>query len=126
MSQLGRVGIAIVLGACVGFAGPAGAGERSFTVANVDYQGTKLLVPATLVVRAGDTVKIKVLNNIPGEPNQHGFSIPDFGIAKVVTRGEPVEVEFRADKPGIFPIHCQLHPAHVAGQLVVLPAEAGQ
>jgi len=25
-----------------------------------------------------------------------------------------------ADKAGIFPIICQLHPAHVGGQLVVL------
>ena len=29
--------------------------------------------------------------------------------------------EFTADKAGVFPISCQLHPAHVAGQLVVVP-----
>ena len=29
-------------------------------------------------------------------------------------------VEFTADKAGIFPINCQLHPAHVGGELVVL------
>jgi len=39
----------------------------------------------------------------------------------VVDRGEPKEVEFVADKVGIFPTICQLHPAHVGGQLVVLP-----
>ena len=29
-------------------------------------------------------------------------------------------VEFVADKSGIFQISCQLHPAHVGGQLLVL------
>ena len=32
-----------------------------------------------------------------------------------------VTVEFTAAKAGVFPIICQLHPAHVGGQLVVLP-----
>ena len=35
-------------------------------------------------------------------------------------RGQPKTVEFTADRAGIFPIICQLHPAHVGGQLVVL------
>jgi len=34
---------------------------------------------------------------------------------------EPKQIEFTADKEGIFPIICQLHPAHVGGELVVLP-----
>lgn len=34
-------------------------------------------------------MKIKVVNNIKSDPNQHGFSIPDFKVEKVVTRGEP-------------------------------------
>lgn len=29
-------------------------------------------------------------------------------------------IEFTADKEGIFPMHCQLHPGHVGGQLVVM------
>ena len=41
--------------------------------------------------------------------------------AEIVNRGEPKQIEFTADKEGIFPIICQLHPAHVGGELVVLP-----
>ena len=33
----------------------------------------------------------------------------------------PNTVEFTADKVGVFPYSCQLHPAHVGGQLVVTP-----
>jgi hypothetical protein len=29
-------------------------------------------------------------------------------------------VSFTADKAGVFPIKCHLHPAHVVGQMVVL------
>ncbi|MGH7856415.1 MAG: cupredoxin domain-containing protein [Candidatus Binatia bacterium] len=100
--------------------------ERSFTIANVEYEGTKAFLPSTIVVRRGDTLKLKVLNNIPGDPNQHGFAIADFKIEKVVTRGEPQELELVADRAGIFPIKCHLHPAHLGGQLVVLPSREGR
>jgi heme/copper-type cytochrome/quinol oxidase subunit 2 len=93
----------------------------SFTVVNIEYEGTKIWTPATLVVKKGTLVKVKLLNNVPSDPNQHGFAIPAYNIAEVVNRGEPKSVEFRADKEGIFPITCQLHPAHVGGELVVLP-----
>jgi plastocyanin len=101
----------------------AGAAEQSFTVVNIEYEGSKVFVPSTLVVHQGDHVKIKVINNIKSDPNQHGFAIPDYKIEKVVTRGEPQEIELDAKDVGVFPIKCQLHPAHVGGQLVVLPAE---
>ena len=93
---------------------------RQFTVVNTEYQGSKIWLPGTLVVNKGDTVKIKLINNVPSDPNQHGFAIEAYKIAAVVNRGEPQEVEFKADRAGIFPIICQLHPAHVGGELVVL------
>ena len=93
----------------------------SFTVVNIEYEGTKIWTPATLVVKKGTLVKVKLINNVPSDPNQHGFAIPAYNIAEVVTRGEPKTLEFKADKDGIFPINCQLHPAHVSGELVVLP-----
>ena len=101
-------------------AGVAQSADRTFTVVNIDYEGTKVWVPATLVVEEGDTVQIKLINNVPGGVNQHGFSIAAFDVAAVVTRGEPETVKFTASKSGIFPINCQLHPAHIGGQLVVL------
>ena len=94
---------------------------HQFTVVNIEYEGTKIWVPSTLVVHKGDTVKVKLINNVKSDPNQHGFAIAAFNIAAVVTRGEPKDIEFTADKVGIFPITCQLHPAHVGGELVVLP-----
>lgn len=100
---------------------PVHAQDMSFTVVNVEYEGAKLWVPGTLVVPKGRKVKIKLINDVPSDPNQHGFAIPAYNVAEVVNRGEPKQVEFTADKPGVFPIICQLHPAHVGGQLVVLP-----
>jgi nitrosocyanin len=94
--------------------------EHSFTVVNIEYETTKVWVPSTLVVQKGDKVKVKLINNVPSDPNQHGFTIPAFKVEAVVTRGEPQTVEFVADKAGIFRIGCQLHPAHIGGQLVVL------
>jgi heme/copper-type cytochrome/quinol oxidase subunit 2 len=107
---------AVLLSAAVVYAGET----RSFTVVNVEYEGTKIWLPGTLVVHKGDTVKLKLINNVKSGPNQHGFSIPALKVEAVVTLGEPKEIEFVADKAGIFPIICQLHPAHVGGELVVL------
>ena len=99
----------------------AEAPTMSFTVVNIEYEGTKVWTPATLVVKKGTLVKVKLINNVPSDPNQHGFAIPAYNVAAVVTRGTPETVEFTADKEGVFPINCQLHPAHVGGELVVLP-----
>jgi plastocyanin len=100
-------------------AGSALAETRTFTVVNVEFEGTKIWVPSTIVVNKGDTVKIKLINNVKTDPNTHGYAIPAYNVAEVVTRGEPKEFQFTADKAGIFPINCQLHPAHVGGELVV-------
>jgi nitrosocyanin len=99
----------------------AGAGSTmTITVVNVEYEGTKIWVPSTLAVKKGTKVTLKLINNVPSDPNQHGYAIPDYKIAEIVNRGEPKTVEFTADKAGVFPIICQLHPAHVAGQLLVV------
>ena len=108
-------------GLCV-VAGPTRAQDKSvdLTVVNVEYEGAKIWVPSTIVAKKGDKVKIKLINNVPSDPNQHGYKIAAFNVEAVVTRGEPKTVEFVADKAGIFPIICQLHPAHVGGQLLVI------
>jgi plastocyanin len=95
------------------------AEDVQFTVVNLEYEGSKIWLPATLVVHKGDKVKIKLINNVKADPNQHGYKIAAFNVEAVVTRGEPQTVEFVADKAGVFPITCQLHPAHIGGQLVV-------
>ena len=115
-------GVVAGLALAVGLAGLARAEETmSFTIVNIEYEGSKIWTPGTIVVKKGTHVKLKLINNVPSDPNQHGFAIPAYDIAKVVNRGTPEEVEFTANKEGVFPIICQLHPAHVGGQLVVLP-----
>jgi nitrosocyanin len=96
----------------------------TFTVVNIEYEGSKIWTPGTIVVKKGTKVTIKLINNVKSEPNQHGFAIPGYNVAAIVNRGEPQTVEFTADKAGVFPIICQLHPAHVGGELVVLESPA--
>jgi nitrosocyanin len=96
------------------------AGKVSLTIVNIEYEGSKIWVPTTIVAHKGDKVSLKLINNVPSDPSQHGFAIPDYKIAEIVDRGQPKTVEFTADRAGVFPIICQLHPAHVAGQLLVL------
>lgn len=95
--------------------------EMKLTIVNLEYEGTKIWLPSTIVVKKGTKVTLKLINNVPSDPNQHGFAIPAYNVSAVVTRGEPQTVEFTADKDGVFPTICQLHPAHVGGELVVLP-----
>ena len=100
-------------------AGLSTTAARTFTVVNVLFEGSKMFVPSVLAVSKGDTVSVTVINNIPGDPPNHGFAIPDFEVELVVNRGEKKTAEFTADKAGIFDIKCQLHPAHIHGQLIV-------
>ncbi|HZP42281.1 MAG TPA: cupredoxin domain-containing protein [Candidatus Binatia bacterium] len=102
-------------------AAAAAPATMTFTVVNVEYEGTKMWVPGTIVVKKGTKVALKLVNNVPSDPNQHGFAIPAYEIAEIVNRGEPKSVEFTANKVGVFPIICQLHPGHVGGELVVVP-----
>src|SRR5262249_31616817 len=114
------IGLAAAIGLLLGAHPlPARADETSLTRVNAGDEGSKIWVPSTLVVKKGTKVKLKLINNVTSDPNQHGFAIPAYNIAEVITRGEPKQIEFTADKEGIFPIICQLHPAHVGGQLVV-------
>jgi len=95
------------------------AETREFTVVNIETpQAVKIWEPPSLMVKKGDTVKIKLINK---SEQEHGYRIADFKVEKVVQGGQAETVEFSADKEGIFLIDCQLHPAHVQGQLLVLP-----
>jgi nitrosocyanin len=119
ISRALRLLIALSLTA-VAIPGASFAADRTITVVNVEYEGTKVWVPATLIAKKGDRLRIKLINRVPSDPNQHGFAIPAFGVQAVVTRGEPQTVEFEASKAGLFPISCHLHPAHIGGQLLIL------
>ncbi len=105
-------------------AAPAAAmepGTVSATLVSVEVNDTKFWLPGSLTVDQGDKVKLTLKNQVPGASNQHGFTIPGYNITEVVTRGTPKTITFVADKVGVFPFSCQLHPAHVGGQLIVVP-----
>lgn len=94
-------------------------GTKSFTLVSVEINDTKFWLPSTITVDQGDKVKLTLKNQVPGASNQHGFNLAAYNITEVVTRGTPKTITFVADKPGIFLYSCQLHPAHVGGELVV-------
>ncbi len=97
---------------------PVIAGEIALTVVNVETpQGVKIWEPTTIVAKKGDSVALKLINR---HAEEHGFEIAAFGVKEVVDGNKAKDVSFKADKAGIFPIKCQLHPAHVVGQFVVL------
>ena len=53
--------------------------------------------------------------------DEHGYESAAFGVKEVVAGDKTASVSFTAaDKAGVFPIKCHLHPAHVVGQFVVL------
>ena len=99
----------------------AAPGEKKFTLVSEQIGDTKFWLPSTIVVDPGDKVTLTLKNEVPGAAvATHGFELPAFHISEVVTRGEkPKVVHFTADKPGVYPYYCQLHGAHVGGQLVV-------
>jgi nitrosocyanin len=93
---------------------------REVTLVNIEFEGTKIWVPGPVVVYKGDAVTIKAINNAKSDPPVHGLAIEAYGIQTVVNVGKPETIEFKADKAGIFPISCHLHPPHVGTELVVL------
>ena len=100
------------------FATSTEAGTVALTIVNIQTpQGAKVWVPESVFAKKGDTVTLKLINKLDKE---HGYQIEAFGIKKVVGPKTSKTISFRASKAGIFPIKCQLHKPHVAGQLVVL------
>jgi len=85
----------------------------------VEINGVKFWMPSHIFVKKGDKVKIHAVSKVPGAGSVHGFAIDAFKVSEVIDE-KGKTFEFVADKAGIFPIYCHLHPAHVGGQLIVL------
>lgn len=88
-------------------------------VVAVEIAGTKFWFPSSIFAKKGDTVRIHAVSKVPGNGNVHGYAIEAFKVSEVIDE-KGKTFEFVANQAGIFPIKCQLHPAHVGGQLVVL------
>jgi nitrosocyanin len=122
-----KSGVALILSVTIGagiLGGISGVvhaqSTTEVTLVNIEFEGTKIWVPGPVVVKKGDTVKIKAINNVKSDPPIHGLAIEAYDIQALVHEGKPETLAFKADKAGVFPIHCHLHPTHVGTQLVVL------
>ena len=76
-------------------------------------------VPSTIEVNKGDKVRLIVTSvDVP-----HGIAIPDYAIDKRIEPGQPVTIEFMADKPGTFTFYCSVFcgsgHSNMKGQLIV-------
>lgn len=74
--------------------------------------------PGQIVVNQGDEV---VLDFVGINGASHPTEIKGLGKTFTLTRGQVTRVEFKADKPGIYPIVCTTHAPSMRGEIVVLP-----
>jgi len=75
--------------------------------------------PATIVVKQGDRVMLEMVGINGAKHSVHVDKYrPDHVLVK---RGEITRIQFTADTPGLFKIHCKEHEPGMEGHLVVLP-----
>lgn len=81
--------------------GQAGAGGvREFSITAKQWE----FVPDAIAVKKGDTVRLSVKS----VDVSHGMAIPDFGVNEVLQPGKTVNIEFVADKAGVFSFFCSV------------------
>ena len=86
-------------------------------VISANVQGKNVYIPSTIVVEEGKPAQLSVFNTTD---TPHGFSIKGAGIEEVLLPGVEHPVALPALEEGIYTIHCQLHPPHRNGRLVVI------
>lgn len=91
---------------------------HTFTLVSVEANGVKFWLPSTIVVHPGERVTLKLMNKLDGP---HGFAIDAYGIQVIMKEGTGDAITFTAKKGLTSVFYCQLHPAHIGGQVVVLP-----
>lgn len=96
-------------------------GEPPIQVVSSNVQGKNVYIPSTIVVAEGQPRTLSVFNTTD---TPHGFTIEGLGIETILQPGVETLVELPALEEGkIYRIHCQLHPPHRGGQLVVLDTD---
>jgi heme/copper-type cytochrome/quinol oxidase subunit 2 len=96
------------------------AESKKFTLINVLLDGTKIWLPSSVMVNVDDEVELTLIDKLD-EP--HGFKIEDFGVEELVQPKAQTTVKFTAAKSGVHGFGCQMHPAHIGGQIVILRKE---
>lgn len=93
----------------------AGESQEITLTARVEA-GSKVWVPAAVTISKGKTATLRLENTTEAE---HGFSIDELGITEVVGPHQTKKVGLPTDKPGTYRFYCQLHKAHVGGELKI-------
>ena len=93
------------------------AQTRKITLVNYESSGMKQWIPGVIAGFKGEELEIKLINKAKGD---HGFMIPSHKVMEVVKADKSKVVKIKLNEAGIFQLKCQLHPAHVGGQLIVL------
>ena len=86
-------------------------------VVSTNVQGKNVFIPSTIVVEAGEPQVLSIFNTTD---TPHGFSIVAADIHEVLPVRQEHRVELPAMKPGIYAVHCQLHPPHRSARLLVV------
>lgn len=99
---------------------PAGGG---YVVRQPDQTGrwevsAYLWTPGQIVVREGDEVTLEFVG-INGAA--HPTEIKGLGKSFTLKRGHAVRVDFKAEKPGVYPVICSTHQPSMRAEIVVLP-----
>lgn len=115
--RTGVLGMMICFVALMGIRGSVSAGEvKKFTLVNVLLDGTKIWLPSTIIVSEGDQVELTLDNKLTAP---HGFKLVAFGIEVEVPSKKKKTIRFTANTAGVHTFACQLHAAHIGGQVVV-------
>ena len=87
-------------------------------VVSTQVGGKNVYIPSTIVVTGGEQYSLSLYNTTD---TPHGFRISGLAIETVLPPREEHRVELPVLEGGrIYHIHCQLHPGHRTGKLVVL------
>jgi heme/copper-type cytochrome/quinol oxidase subunit 2 len=123
MSLRVRLVVALTVAGLLTSAGPAltlqtsPAPEHTFSISAKRYAFS----PNRIEVVEGDLVRI----DLRTEDIAHSLTIDAYRIAKRVEAGQPVVLEFRAERAGTFPFYCSLQIddgcRRMRGELVVRP-----
>lgn len=86
-------------------------------IVSTNVQGKNVFIPSTIVVEAGEPQVLSIYNTTD---TPHGFSIAAANVHEVLPAGREHRVALPALEPGIYKVHCQLHPPHRSARLLVV------
>lgn len=97
-------------------AGCGGGGAGTTLEVIMGEGGAMTYSPATLTVKKGDKVSVKLINKDAAQA--HSFLIPDLKVkSSQVAPGKTETINFTADKAGTFEFYCDV-PGHKEGGMV--------